>query len=165
MLTDFGVAARLGDPKSFGGSMPYMAPEALDGLILPSLDVYSLAATLYHLVTGFPPFVGVTLADLKQQIHRGLPDLDARCIGLPEPLEQVIRSGLTADFARRPSLSDFVTRLRGTLNQLMADSFKMSQPPPPSPATTEHAPGSPQSLPPVQRPSPSHLSQLRLTCV
>ena len=53
LLTDFGVAARLGDPTSAAGSFPYMAPEAFDGKIHPALDVYSLAATLFHLVTGF----------------------------------------------------------------------------------------------------------------
>jgi serine/threonine protein kinase len=155
-LTDFGVAARLGDRSAAAGSIPYMAPEALDGRVLPSLDVYSLAATLFHLVTGSPPFRSVKLADLKQQIHCGLPDVDARCIGLPEPLEQIIRSGLTADFEQRPSLSDFVSRLRGTLNQLMADSFKMSEPPAPSPATTEHFPGSPPKPPagPTTLPDP-----------
>ena len=59
LLTDFGVAARLADPATVAGSIPYMAPEAFDGRVSPSLDVYSLAATFFHLVTGSAPFPGV----------------------------------------------------------------------------------------------------------
>ena len=56
MLTDFGVGARLADPATVAGSIPYMAPEAYDGQVSPALDVYSLAATFFQLVTGQPPF-------------------------------------------------------------------------------------------------------------
>ena len=35
LLTDFGVAARLADPASVAGSIPYMAPEAFDGRVSP----------------------------------------------------------------------------------------------------------------------------------
>ena len=126
LLTDFGIASRLAAPANVAGSIPYMAPEALDGQVSPSLDVYSLAATFFHLVTGSAPFPDVTLADLKEQARRGLPEPDTRCTGLPEPLERIIRAGLTADCEQRPGLKDFVTRLRGALNQLLADSLRMS---------------------------------------
>jgi serine/threonine protein kinase len=126
VLTDFGVAARLADPADIGGSIPYMAPEAFDGRVSFSLDVYSLASTLFELVTGVAPFAGSRISDLKEQIRRGLPDPDPRCAGLPEPLERIIRSGLSADPGRRPKLKEFVSMLRGTLNQLMADTFTMS---------------------------------------
>ena len=53
MLTDFGVRRGLADPATVAGSIPYMAPEAYDGRVSPALDVYSLAATFFHLVTGF----------------------------------------------------------------------------------------------------------------
>jgi serine/threonine protein kinase len=125
LLTDFGVAARLGDAAALAGSIPYMAPEAFDGEVSPSLDVYSLASTLFHLVTGSPPFPGPQISDLKQQIPRGLPDPDPRCQELPEPLERVIRAGLTAEPARRPAPREFVAALRGALNQLLADTMSL----------------------------------------
>ena len=56
VLTDFGVGSWLADPASVAGSLPYMAPEAYDGQVSPALDVYSLASTLFHLVTGSQPF-------------------------------------------------------------------------------------------------------------
>ncbi len=97
LLTDFGVAARLADLANIAGSIPYMAPEAFEGRVSPSLDVYSLAATFFHLVTGSSPFPSSRIADLKEAISRGLPDPDKRCEGLPEPLERIIRDGLAAD--------------------------------------------------------------------
>jgi serine/threonine protein kinase len=121
LLTDFSVGARLGDRPSVGGSLPYMSPDALDGQITPAIDVYSLAATLFHLVTGSAPFPGPQVSDLLRQITAGLPDPDPRCAGLPEPLERLIRSGLARDPQRRPGLREFIATLRGTLNQLMAD--------------------------------------------
>ena len=51
----------------------------------------------------------MTVADLEEQIRRGLPDPDPRCVGLPEPLERIIRAGLAADPERRPGLKDFVS--------------------------------------------------------
>jgi serine/threonine-protein kinase len=125
LLTDFGIAARLTEPASIAGSIPYMAPEAYDGRVLPSLDVYSLAATLFHLMTGSAPFAGPGISEFRQQIHRGLPDTDPRWVGIPEPLERIIREGLAADPRSRPSLNEFVSTLRGALNQLMAASFTM----------------------------------------
>ena len=125
LLTDFGVGAWLADPATVAGSLPYMAPEAFDGQVSPALDVYSLAATFFHLVTGSQPFPGTRIADFKEQIARGLPDPDPRCRGLPEPLERVIRAGLTASPDRRPGLSEFVATLRGSLNQLMADTLSV----------------------------------------
>jgi serine/threonine protein kinase len=141
VLTDFGIASRLAAPANIAGSIPYMAPEALDSKIAPSLDVYSLSATLFHLVTGSLPFPEMTIATLKEQIRRGLPDPDPRCTGLPEPLERIIRDGLTSRPEVRSSLKDFVTRLRGTLNQLLADSLTMSQQPSTSIPSTELTPG------------------------
>ncbi len=56
LLTDFGVAARLAEPGTIAGTPVFMAPEAFDGRLSPALDVYSLAATLFMLVTGEVPF-------------------------------------------------------------------------------------------------------------
>jgi serine/threonine protein kinase len=153
LLTDFGVAARLTDPTHIAGSIPYMSPEAFDGRVAPSLDVYSLASTLFHLVTGSVPFPSSRIADLMEQIGRGMPDPDRRCEGLPEPLERIIRAGLTADPGRRPTLKEFIATLRGALNQLLVDSFTMSWPHSESLPSTELSSGAvvkPASEPPTE---------------
>ena len=120
MLTDFGLAAHLAAPDTIAGTRGYMAPEAFAGDVSPAIDVYSLAATLFHLITGTLPF-GRDPTVLA--IERGLPDPDPRCRPIPEPLDRIIRGGLAASPRRRTHLSDFVGSLRGSLNQLLADAL------------------------------------------
>jgi serine/threonine protein kinase len=121
VLTDFGIAVRLSEPGSTGGTPFYMPPEAFGGHVSPAQDVYGLAATLFWLTTGSVPFPGADAAQVEALARRGLPDTDPRCRDLPAELEQLIRAGLAADPGRRPTLARFAAELRGTLNQLLAD--------------------------------------------
>ena len=64
-LADFGLALDLGElkkgvnPAKIEGSPHYMSPEqAMRGEVSFSSDIYSLGATLYHMVTSSPPFTG-----------------------------------------------------------------------------------------------------------
>ena len=66
-LTDFGIAKVLEQASGLThtndllGTPAYMAPEQASGKILSSaVDVYSLGAMLYELLTGQPPFLGKT---------------------------------------------------------------------------------------------------------
>jgi serine/threonine protein kinase/Tfp pilus assembly protein PilF len=56
------------------GTPAYMSPEQaagkLDGLG-PASDVYSLGATLYHLLTGRPPFEGRDVPEILRRVQRG----------------------------------------------------------------------------------------------
>jgi serine/threonine protein kinase len=167
LLADFGVSARLAEAAACAGTPPYMAPEAFGGLLTAAADVYSLTATLFHLATGYRPFQGPIQADYLNQIARGLPVPDPRCRALPEPLERIIRAGLTSDPEQRPSLKDFVTDLRATLNQLLADSLTMSLQSSTSMPSTELTPGAgatppagPTTVPEPAQPAPV---DLRLT--
>jgi serine/threonine protein kinase len=121
LLTDFGIAARLIDPRTVAGTPRYMAPEAFRGEASPALDVYGLAASLFWLVTGTAPFDGHNVQELVDNVERGLDIIDPRFAGLPRPLERLIRAGLHARAAFRPDLARFAKELRGTLNLLLAD--------------------------------------------
>lgn len=59
VLVDFGAARVLQAGVTFGatlvGTFGYMAPEQLGGSVDPSTDLYSLGATLAHLLSGKPP--------------------------------------------------------------------------------------------------------------
>jgi tRNA A-37 threonylcarbamoyl transferase component Bud32 len=124
LLSDFGVSAWLAEAGGeAAGTALYMAPEALEGRAGLAADVYGLAATLFHLITGEPPFSAPSWRDLSARIAAGLPDPDLRCASMPAGLERVIRSALAPDPARRPSLTDFTAALRGRLNQLLTDSL------------------------------------------
>jgi eukaryotic-like serine/threonine-protein kinase len=93
-VADFGLA-RIAAPEEGApltaanvvpGTPAFMAPEALAGAPpSPSMDVYSLGATLYALVAGRPP-----AGDFES---------------LPAPLDSIVRRALASDPARRyPSI-------------------------------------------------------------
>lgn len=87
VLIDFGLArsARLQSwvAELPVGSLLYLAPEMSGTLgrdVGPATDLYAVGATLYHAVTGHPPFVGATASELLRAhlcspvpAHRNLP--------------------------------------------------------------------------------------------
>jgi len=55
-VTDFGLAT-LGDRALVAGTLPYMAPEQLDGQATPASDQFGFAVTAWEALTGKLPFV------------------------------------------------------------------------------------------------------------
>jgi tRNA A-37 threonylcarbamoyl transferase component Bud32 len=141
LLTDFGLSVRLSDAVGAAGTPFYMPPEAFDGRGGPAQDVYGLAASLFWLVTGSVPFPAEDPQRLIEQVRRGLPETDPRCAQLPRPLEGLIRAGLAVDPDERLGLADFTVRLRGSLNQLLADSLLLPT------ATASAGPAAPAPAP------------------
>jgi serine/threonine protein kinase len=87
-VSDFGSALNLRSDRTQVyrvGSLAYMAPEQLDGDVLDCrADIYSLAAVLYHLIAGRPPFDATQQAAIMHQIHHAEP-----------PPLQSLRDGVT----------------------------------------------------------------------
>ena len=83
-LTDFGIARITADPSLtqtglLTGSPAYLAPEiATGGQAGEAADVWSLGATLFHLLSGRPPYdMGENvLAGLYRMVHEEPPRLD-----------------------------------------------------------------------------------------
>ncbi len=165
LLTDFGVGARLDDPAAVAGSIPFMAPEAFDGHVSPALDVYSLAATLFCLVTGSTPFAGPRISDYGSRFAAVCRNPTRAAQASPNP-SSGSSAGLAPDPVRRPDLKDFVASLRGRLNQLMVDALTMSKPRPGPIPATEVATGVLPALPgqPITEPAtaPPAAVELRL---
>jgi len=76
MVADFGLAKlcqggeELTQAGDIMGSPPYMSPEqAMDSsTVTAATDVYSLGATLYHILTGRPPFQAATGLETLRQV-------------------------------------------------------------------------------------------------
>jgi hypothetical protein len=115
-ITDFGLtrayhAAQLGGIE-VGGVPTFQPPERVANcrVVEPSADQYSMAATLYHLLTAYYPFdtrsPALELLD-RMRTEDPVPILERRP-HLPRPLAQVIHRALSRDPADRfESADDF----------------------------------------------------------
>ena len=108
-ISDFGLARDLdtGSVTESGalvGTPIYMAPEVIlghsDRDVPPTLaDVYGLGATLYHAVTGHPPFSGPTAQSvLRAVVDRDPPPPTRLRRDLPTPFAAILAKAM----ARRP---------------------------------------------------------------
>lgn len=86
------------------GTPQYVAPEVIRRRAPDArTDLYSLSATLYHLITGTIPFDAKTLKDMLQcHIKDPVPDPRDVIPQIPAPLADLIMRGLSKDPARRP---------------------------------------------------------------
>ncbi len=120
-LTDFGVAwmeneATLTRTGGVLGSPAYMSPEQVLGKPVDRRsDVYSLAVTLYQLLTGSLPFAGGSILELAQQVAYETPSPPV----LPgyERLVRALMTGLQkSPNARHASAADFGDALRASVS-------------------------------------------------
>ena len=107
-ISDFGSVFNLAADRTQiyrVGSLAYMSPEQLDGDALDCrADIYSLAAVLYHLITGRPPFDAVQQAVIMNQIYTGTPPpLQGLRDGVSPALEALILRALSKKREDRPS--------------------------------------------------------------
>jgi serine/threonine protein kinase len=120
-LADFGLALDLGElkkgvnPAKIEGSPHYMSPEqAMRGVVSFSSDIYSLGATLYHMVTSLPPFTGNSPAVI---IAKHVTDYPRSPRELNPNLSKEICQIIQKMMAKRPeerysSMEDVVDHLR-----------------------------------------------------
>jgi len=105
-VTDFGSVLNLTSDRTQifrVGSLAYMSPEQLDGSTLDCrADIYSLAAVIYHLVAGRPPFDAASQTALMNQIYTATPaSLQTMREGVPPALDELIQKALAKDPAQR----------------------------------------------------------------
>ncbi|MGM7647555.1 serine/threonine-protein kinase [Nocardia sp. JW2] len=106
-LTDFGIArlrddsGHLTETGSFTATLAYAAPEQLTGVPLDHrADQYSLACTLYTLLTGTAPFEAPSpAAVITGHLQSPPPPVSPRRAGLPPNLDAVMARAL----AKRPA--------------------------------------------------------------
>lgn len=110
-VTDFGSVLNLTSDRTQifrVGSLAYMSPEQLEGSELDArADIYSLAAVLYHLIAGRPPFDGQSQTALMNQIYNAEPpSLLKLREGVAPRLDAVIQQALSKDPSQRQASWD-----------------------------------------------------------
>ena len=123
-LTDFGLA-RLVETDStvtrtteMLGTPSYMAPEQAGGntaMLTGGIDVYGLGAVLYHLLTGRPPFAGVTTYEtirlvletepqppqvINPKVDRDISTICLKCLEKDQPRRYASALALAEDLER-----------------------------------------------------------------
>ena len=117
-LTDFGIAALFGSGTltmagSVVGTLNYMAPEQASAQPTTTrTDLFSLGAVLTALLTGTPPFMAKSLAELLHQ-HSSVSVLRPSQLGIDIPVEfdELIGKLLEKSPERRPKNAYFVLRI------------------------------------------------------
>lgn len=122
LLADFGIAAssvpaaqRLTQTGMAVGTPAYMSPEQATGdrALGPASDVYALAAMLFELISGQPPFTGATYeAMLVQRFTQDAPRVSSRRSDTPPHCDAAIAKALARDpAARYQSAAEFSAAL------------------------------------------------------
>ncbi|MDA3959418.1 MAG: protein kinase [Planctomycetota bacterium] len=117
-LADFGLAKHIGDDDGVVeedgvltvtgtqmGTPAYMPPEQIDDSVRvsPAADVYSLAATLYHLVTGQRPFPGKGAVKVMEKVLYDEPQRPKTIVkDVPPALDELIMWCLEKNARLRP---------------------------------------------------------------
>jgi len=122
-ITDFGSVLQLDTERTQVlrvGSLAYMAPEQLDGAELDGrADMYALAAVLYHLIAGRPPFEGPSQVALMHQIFNQAPaSLIGQREGVPASLDRLVQRALAKRADERPrTWEEFAQELAGVISR------------------------------------------------
>jgi tetratricopeptide (TPR) repeat protein len=131
-IGDFGLAlavdlSRLTQPGMMVGTVTYMPPEqAMGGHVTAKVDLYSLGAMLYEMVTGRPPFVGDdSIAIIGQHINTPPVSPTWHRADLPPALETLILQLLEKDPEKRPESAAVVLQ---ALETIEAGKSKIQEP-------------------------------------
>ena len=118
-ISDFGSVLNLASDRTQVyrvGSLAYMSPEQLDGKQIDCrADIYSLAAVLYHLIAGRPPFEAETQGALMAEIYNAQPvPLSQLREDVPSGLDALVQCSLSKHpDDRPPDWDSFAQELSG----------------------------------------------------
>ncbi len=114
LIADFGLAKRLetdtkatsiSEDSSIVGTLQYMSPEQAAGqskLITVTTDVYAIGAILFEMLTGRPPFAGLTkLALLHNIVHQPAPSVRKVMPRISRELDAIVLKSLSKNPAER----------------------------------------------------------------
>lgn len=122
-LVDFGLAGIEGTGSGAGGKVVwgspyYVAPERLQNKPASiRSDMYSLGASIYHILTGAPPFTGKTVNDIMMaRLSRRPASLRMSRPDLPPEAEALLSRMMATEPGRRhPTYSSLISDMRRVL--------------------------------------------------
>ncbi|MGH2271855.1 serine/threonine-protein kinase [Anaerohalosphaeraceae bacterium U12dextr] len=130
-ISDFGLV-RVDDPndpfdtyaRQSIGTPHYMAPEVIRREALtPAVDIYSLGATLYYVLTGRPPFAGGTMEEiLRQHLHSEPPNILQYMPNCSPELASLIQRMMAKEPGIRPSAAEVAAILHAESISFSSDS-------------------------------------------
>lgn len=111
-LTDFGIAAAMeGSDVDEGFSPPWAPPEAFgDNVLDVRSDVYSLAATLFHLLVGRSPFEVPGGDNSTEALMARIEKLPVPPTGASESLDRILAQAMAKDPMHRPPSAEAFAR-------------------------------------------------------
>jgi hypothetical protein len=134
-VVDFGLVQRSGKSDAdepVWGTPYYVAPERVKGEPPnAATDIYSLGATLWHLLAGRPPFAGTSVKDvIMARLKSEAPDLAEARPGLSKSTAYIVMKMIHRDPAKRYADYDTVIdRINTALKRLEARAIaKASRP-------------------------------------
>ena len=144
-LSDFGLAKvsehSQGMTSHLAGTMAYMAPEQFRGKDLsPKTDVYALGCTLFHLLTGTPPYSGSMEQMMYAHLVRPTPNVRERRPDVPEELDALLARMMAKGPALRPTSLEIAQALRRLAKALPAAEAPALPPKLPDPKPVAVAP-------------------------
>lgn len=117
LLSDFGLvlvaqSSESRSTKEIAGTVPYMAPEQIQGKPRPASDQYALGIVVYEWLSGTRPFEGSVFEIYGQHLHMAPPSFDERNVSIPSSIEEVVMTALAKDPRERfASVTAFATAL------------------------------------------------------
>jgi len=156
LLSDFGLAALAHSSASLStqeaiGTLPYMAPEQIEGHPRAASDQYALAVVVYEWLCGQRPFEGSVSEVIVQHLSMPPLPLRERVSTVPAEVEQVVLRALAKDPKERfASVQEFAEALERASLPASAHSVLLAPAPAPpgaavasSSATAVAPPGQP----------------------
>lgn len=129
-LLDFGIARALRDnvrvttPGRAVGTAVFMPPEQImSSEVDARADLYAVAAVLYLMLAGRPPFKGRSWPELaRDKLSTTIPPLEHLSPSLASQLERLVKRGLERDPDDRPSTAlDYRREINDTLEAISSD--------------------------------------------
>lgn len=136
VLIDFGIAARIGEPKLISGSRLWMAPElqaAYEKALIPvdaTWDVYALGLICCYMLSGVRPrrkqhaYQDYTEYQERvfAQLAQDAANADAVWQQVTQSLRQVLEQTLDSDPRKRPTAAAFAAQMAALLTEMGIES-------------------------------------------